>query len=42
MHTVENKQKLLNASSEEIIPNAKADAVVRVVIVIAGPACESA
>ena len=36
------RQKLRNASSEDIIPKANAKAVVKVVIVIAGPACDSA
>jgi len=41
-HTVAKRQKLRSASREEIVPKAKAEAVVRDVIVIAGPACDSA
>ena len=40
-HTAAKRQKLRRASRDEIIPNANAEAVVRVVIVIAGPAVES-
>ena len=40
--TDENRQKLRRASIEDIVPSAKAEAVVRDVIVMAGPACESA
>ncbi len=39
--TAENRQKLLRASRDEIIPKANAEAVVSVVIVMAGPAVES-
>ena len=42
MQTVAKRQKLLRASSDDIMPRAKAEAVVRDVMVIAGPACESA
>ena len=39
METVAKRQKLRSASNEEIMPRAKAEAVVSEVIVIAGPAC---
>lgn len=42
MHTQANRQKLRNACNELSIPEPKASAVVRDVIVIAGPACDSA
>ena len=42
MHTVAKRQKLRSASIDEIMPSANANAVVKVVIVIAGPACDSA
>ena len=42
MHTVAKRQKLRSASIDEIMPSANANAVVKVVMVIAGPACDSA
>ena len=42
MHTVAKRQKLRSASIDEIMPKAKANAVVAVVIVMAGPAVDSA
>ena len=40
--TVVNRQKLYRASMLDIMPRAKAEAVVRDVVVIAGPAYERA
>ena len=42
MHTVAKRQKLRKNSREEIMPRAKADAVVSDVMVMAGPAEDKA